>query len=51
MHPVGTDLGADISPVIGHALHKFLKQVEVFFALIESMRVVGHMQHASVHPD
>ena len=43
MNPVRSNLSADISPVIGHALHKFLKQIEVFFALIESVHVVRHV--------
>ena len=51
MHPVRPHLAADVGAVVGHALDKFLQQAKVLPALIQTVLVIRHMQHAPVHTD
>ena len=51
VHPVGSHLAADIRAIVGHTLHKLFQQTKVLPALIQSVGIVGNMQHPAMHPD
>ena len=51
MNSVRPHLTADINPVIGHAMHEFLKKPEIPLTLVQPVAVVGNMKHAAVNPD
>ena len=51
MNPVRPHLAADIDPVIGHAMHEFLKKPEIPLSLVQPVAVVGNMKHSAVNPD
>ena len=51
VHPVRSDLPADIGSVIRHAFNEFFKEAEILLPLRQLMLVVRDMQHPAMRAD
>ena len=51
VNPIGSDLPAHISAVIGHARNEVFKHTEVLFSLVEPVCIIRHVQHPAMRPN